>query len=257
MLSLIFFSICNYLFASYFRYEKTHYLFLGGLSLAAAYLFAPDLILIIPFYMLIFVLFNHYSKKIKKVLIFTALMPTAAAAFSLSYLSWLNQNNFKLIYQNSSVLSFRHSFSGSLDWQSWLLKQLLLIIIISLPYIYLIVREAVKKNFYKPYFYLLLLPFLWQFLRFNLYGSNDNIYFYLIYWLHFILFYKLFSNGINIKEKRIIFSTVIIAFIFNSLYFYAALSLYFGENFLSKNLAQNEIINFSKEIVKRSWPGPY
>jgi hypothetical protein len=257
MLSLIFFSICNYFFGAYFISEKTHNLFLGGLFLGAAYIFAPDLIIIIPFYVLVFALFNHYSKKIKKVLIFTALMPTAAAAFSLSYLSWLNQNGFKLIYQNNSVLSFRYSFSGSLDWQNWLLKQLILIIIICLPYLYLIVREVINKNLNRPYLYLLLLPFLWQFLRFNLYGSNDNIYFYLIYWFHFLLFFKLFYKEIKTGEKKIIFLTVIIAFIFNSLYFYSALSLYFEENFLSKSLAQNEVINFSKEIVKRSWPGLY
>jgi hypothetical protein len=224
MLSLIFFSICNYFFGEYLKNEKTHYLFLGGLTLAATYLAAPDLILLIPIYLLIFAVFNDYSKKIKKVLIFTALMPTTAAVFSLSYLSWLNQNHFKLIYQKQSVFNYRHSFSGNLDWQSWLLRQLFLLIIICLPYLYLLFREIIKKKLNKPYFYLLLLPFLWQFLRFNLYGSNDNIYFYLVYWLHFILFLKLFFNEIKLREKRIISLTIILAFIFNSFYFYADLS---------------------------------
>src|SRR6056297_148187 len=90
MYSIIIFSLSSYYLANYFKYRETAYLFIGSLLTAFSYILEPVIIFLLPIYAALFYFScdeNCYKKRLAQIFIFV--FPSAAAIFSLSYISWL------------------------------------------------------------------------------------------------------------------------------------------------------------------------
>lgn len=182
MIELIVFAAANYFLVAYFKKEETAYLYIGSLMLALVYVLAPAVIFLLPLYSLIFyfeLVFKNSEKAWAQ--LFTFILPSLAAIFSLSYISWLYGRGFRLIYLNDALFNSVSLYSGNLDYQAFISALFSNIIFLALSYLPVLLYFVFKKGFNKPYLYLFLMPALWQFTGYFTTGLKAELSFYMLY----------------------------------------------------------------------------
>lgn len=260
IIKLIIFSYANYLLTEYFKEKETAYLFLGSLSIALFYILMPEFILLIPYYSLIFFFALDKKEKGKRTAqLLTFLMPTAAAAFSLSYISWIYGYGFRLVYLSGSL--FNTSIEGIFNLNlGFALENLLRNMpLMSLIYIFIFIWLIIKKSLSKVYIYLYLSPLLLLLSYAFIYNLSPGIYFYVPTLIFPFLFFMIFFREFSTAAKRSYYFIFIINFLLLSLYLLAVISILPYPNFdfldyLSSHL--DPLLIHFKTYTAQNWPGP-
>lgn len=257
MIELIVFAAANYFLVAYFKKEETAYLYLGSLILALTYILTPVVIFLLPLYSLIFYFQLVFKDKDKAwAQLFTFILPSLAVVFSLSYISWLYGNGFRLIYLNNGLFNSVTLYSGNLDYYAFASNLISNLIFIALSYFTVLLYFIFKKGLNKPYLYLFIMPVLLQFIGYFTTGLKTDISFYIIYLFFVMIFLILFSDELSLKLKRIYSLAVISNIIITVIYLSTAINIYLPENYILINQNIDSFLNSLESIVLDNWPGP-
>jgi hypothetical protein len=257
---LIIFSYANYLLTEYFREKETAYLFLGSITTALVYLLLPEFIIIFPFYLIIFFFaLDEKEKKKRLAQLLTFSMPTLAAVFSLSYISWVYGYGMRLIYLSGSIFDLSKEGVFSLNFKLFLVNLSKNIPIIVLIYLFILLWLLFKKSPFRVYIYLYLSPILLYIAYSYLYGINAGIIFYVPMLLLSLYFFIIFSEDFSLSMQRFFYVFLLINFVILSLYLLAIITIVPTFEIklielLSKQL--NPILIYFREYAVENWPGP-
>ncbi|MGM0499548.1 MAG: hypothetical protein ACQERL_04975 [Bacillota bacterium] len=257
---LIIFSYANYLLTEYFREKETAYLFLGSMTTALVYLLLPEFIIIFPFYLIIFFLaLDEKEKKKRPAQLLTFSMPTLAAVFSLSYISWVYGYGMRLIYLSGSIFDLSKEGAFNLNFKLFSVNLSKNIPIIALIYLFILLWLLFKKTPFRVYLYLYLSPIILYTGYSYLYGINAGIVFYVPMLLLSLFFFVIFSEEFSLTMERFFYFFLLINFLTLFLYLLAVITIVPAFeinliNFLSEQL--NPVLIYFKEYAVENWPGP-
>lgn len=213
MIKILIFSINNYYLAKYLKNRESSYLFIGSLMIALNYIMEPIIIFLIPIYAAVFYFSCDefcYRKRLTQFFVF--IFPTIAAAFSLSYISWIYDRGFRLIYLKNDFLSTAVKYSGYKGIYQFLINTFPQIVMFALPYLFILLWILIYKGITRSYFYFYLMPIFLHTLRYILIDFKADYRFYIIYLLYAFFYFILFKSEIR-KYIKIIF---LLIFILNS-----------------------------------------
>lgn len=257
---LLIFSFANYLLTEYFKEKETAYLFLGSLMTALVYLLLPEFIIILPFYVVIFFFaLDQKEKKKRSAQLMTFLMPTVAAMFSLSYISWVYGYGMRLIYLSDSIFDLSAAGVFSLDFKSFLLNLSKNLPVVSLIYLFVFFWLLFKKTPIRVYIYLYLSPVLLYLGYSYIYGTNSGIIFYVPMLLLSLFYFIIFSDEFSLSMERFYYFFLTLNFIILSLYLLAVMIIVPAFEIDSINYLDNllnPILIYFKEYAFENWPGP-
>lgn len=257
---LIIFSYANYLLTEYFREKETAYLFLGSMTTALVYLLLPEFIIIFPFYLIIFFLaLDEKEKKKRPAQLLTFSMPTLAAVFSLSYISWVYGYGMRLIYLSGSIFDLSKKGVFKLDLGLFLANLSKNIPIIALIYLFILLWLLFEKTPFRVYIYLYFSPILLYIAYSYLYGANAGIVFYVPMLLLSLFFFIIFSEEFSLAMQRFFYMFLFLNFVTLALYILAVITIVPvfeipAIEFLNKEL--NQILIYFREYAFENWPGP-
>ena len=213
MIKIFIFSLNNYFLAKYLKIRESSYLFIGSLLIALNYIIEPIIIFIIPLYAAVFYFScDEYCYRKRLTQFFVFIFPTIAAVFSLSYISWIYDRGFRLIYLNNDLFSTAVKYSGYKGIYQFLINTSSQMVIFALPYIFMFFWILLYKGITKSYFYIYLMPIFLHTLRYIVIDFKADYRFYIIYLLYAFFYFILFKSEIR-KSIKIIF---ILIFILNS-----------------------------------------
>jgi len=257
---LIIFSFANYFLTEYFKEKETAYLFLGSLTTALFYLLLPEFIIVLPFYIVIFFFaLDQKEKKKRPAQLMTFLMPTLAAAFSLSYISWVYGYGMRLIYLSGSIFDLSAVGVFSLNFNSFLLNLAKNIPVVSLIYLFMFFWLLFKKTPIRVYVYLYLSPVLLYVGYSYINGNNPGIIFYVPMLLFSLFYFLIFSDEFSLTMERFFYFFLILNFITLLLYLLAVMIILPAfEIGLIEYLGNllNPVLVYFKEYAVENWPGP-
>lgn len=257
---LIIFSFANYFLTKYFKEKETAYLFLGSLTTALVYLLLPEFIIILPFYIVIFFFaLDQKEKKKRPAQLMTFLMPTLAAVFSLSYISWVYGYGMRLIYLSESIFNLSAAGVFALNFNDFLLNLFKNIPIISLIYLFVFFWLLFKKTPLRVYIYLYLSPILLYIGYSYIYGNNSGIIFYVPMLLFALFYFLIFSDEFSSTVERFFYFFLIINFTTLLLYLLAVIIILpvFETGLIAYlNDFLSPVLIYFKEYAVENWPGP-
>jgi hypothetical protein len=257
---LIIFSFANYFLTEYFKEKETAYLFLGSLTTALVYLLLPEFVIILPFYIVIFFFaLDQKEKKKRPAQLMTFLMPTLAAVFSLSYISWVYGYGMRLIYLSGSIFDLSAAGVFALNFKDFLLILAKNIPLISLIYIFVFFWLLFKKTPFRVYVYLYLSPILLYIGYSYIYGINAGVIFYVPMLLFSLFYFLIFLDEFSLTMERFFYFFLIVNFITLLLYLLAVMiiSPAFEIGIIEYlNEILNPVLVYFKEYAFENWPGP-
>jgi len=215
MIKLLIFPLSSYYLAKYLKERLVSYLFIGSLLTALLYMYEPSIIFLMPFYASIFYLScNDFCSKKRLSQLFVFVFPTAAAVFSLSYISWIYGRSFRFIYIKDSLFETAVGYSGKNILFYFLTNLSFEILFYLLIYISVLIWILYRKGFSNPNLYIYLMPVFFYAVKKSVENYNAEPSFYILYFLFAVLFFYIYKNEINISSKFVFY---LFSF-FNSLY---------------------------------------
>jgi len=232
MIRIFLFSLSSYYLAKYLKDRVVSYLFLGSLITAFFYMLEPVIIFFLPFYASVFYFScNEYCSKKRLSQLFVFVFPTAAAAFSLSYISWIYGRGFRFIYLKDNLFGTAVEYSGVDLVFSFVTDFSVDKLFLMLIYFFMLIWIIYKKGFSKPFIYVYLMPILLYEVKHMLENYNPGPIFFSLYLLFGLFYFWLFKTEIN-KSTKFVFYLLLF---FNSFYLIYNIypSLYFMIEYIS------------------------
>ena len=212
MINILLLSLSSYYLARYLKYREPSYLFIGSLITAMCYIIDPVIIFLLPVYASVFYFSCHNSctkKRISQLFVFV--FPTAAAVFSLSYISWIYGRGFRFIYLDGSLFERSVEYSNlSSSFSISSISFYLLFYVLS--YIIMLIWLIYKKGPFRPFIYLYLMPIFFYLAKYIVGNYKADLSFYSLYFFYGLFYFLLFKIEMNILTKFIFY----LSLVFNS-----------------------------------------
>ncbi|MDZ7673084.1 MAG: hypothetical protein U5K53_09695 [Halanaerobiales bacterium] len=233
MIKILIFSLSSYYLSNYLKERKVSYLFIGSLINAIFYILEPVIIFLMPFYASIFYFScNNYCSKKRLSQLFVFVFPTIAAAFSLSYISWIYGRGFRFIYLNGNLFGTAVEYSGNVNnIFSFLTNFSTKLLFCILAYIFMLIWIIYKKGAAEPFIYLYLMPIFLYVAKQILENYNADLIFYSLYLFFGLFYFILFKTEMNIFTKLVFY----LVLVFN--FFYLIYNLYPSLFFITEHIS--------------------